>query len=464
MASWFTSRRLLVLACAAVVGVACYQGEIAVDVLARGAHVQPHEQIRPDAPVWVMPTNPFFAAGTMPDGQWNLIRMFEAWKQAGLSTDQAAEVLVFLHEQALPAVTSSANAARRANDMRQAEQHLQKALPDQWQVLSRLTPSQRVEPIDWSMRDPSEETLRWVELLGEISSLAPSITDLPFQPRTLEEARADVKTAVGEAGLKQLNVPLVVWSDPTRLADMAEGLRQANRDLQAITGWGGGVLGLDGRLTLTLGIIDDALVDGHEADGKRLEMETDWGDMAHEWMHALDFVMARKALRNPRFGTLTSHKSGWLRHWRPSVAAQSWWQAVGTVETAGKPWVERRHQAVAKQALARRTDMKGYWTDPSELLAFAWEARVRRLEGLHVLSSMAIPEPDYQGLIAPRAGELAAMEGGWDVLLEQARQTLGFSRQAPPLHWEGATATPLPEQSVSALRGSLEKERVGRLD
>ena len=446
----FSVRRLVVWVLILGVAWALHRGQVVVDLLARGADIQAHEQVRPLQPTWVVPENPFFRAGQMSNGQWSVVRMLEAWKQAGLTPDQAAEVLVFFHERLLPTVTDASLVERRKAEWSTAQRALEQALPQAWKTLEDLSPKDRVAPIDWALSEPGQETLEWVQLLGEVGSLAPSMTDLPLDGLSLAEARDALKAAVQEAGLKQLNVPLAVWSDPTRLADMAAGIHQANRDLEAITGWSGGVLGLDGRLTLTLGTIDVALVDGRQADGQRLEMETDWRDLSHEWLHALDFTLARRVQQHPRFGTLTSHRDGWVRHWRAGPAARSWWGAVEQMETAGQPWVSRRKKAVDEHVLARRTDMKGYWTDPTELMAFAWEARTRRLEGLVLLGEKAVPmDGEHASVISPKPMELMAMEPGWGPLLEEARQVLGFERHAPALRLE-PVLQPSSEASVGA--------------
>lgn len=434
LSKFLTPRRLMVWVLMGGVAWGLHHGQVVVDVLARMATIQAHEQVRPQQPVWVTPDNPFFRAGQMDTGHWSVVRMLEAWKQAGLTSEQAAEVLVFFHERLLPSVTDASVAEHQKQQWDKAQAQLKKALPQAWDALDNISPQDKVVPIDWAMSDGTEETMRWVELLGEIGAMAPSMTDLQLEVLTLEQARDAVKEAVRTSGLKKLNVPLAVWSDPTRLTDMASGLMQANRDLETITGWKGGVLGLDGRVSLTLGTIDSALVDGIQADGGRLEMESDWGELSHEWLHALDFVMARQTLAHPRFGTLTDHRQGWLRHWNPSPPTRAWWAAVDHMEASGKAWVTRRGKAVQQRMLARRTDMKGYWTDPTELLAFAWEARTRRLPGLELLGEKSAPmENDHANLIAPKPTELAGMEPGWEPLLEGARVVLGFERQAPAL-------------------------------
>lgn len=424
-----------------LVAALAVQGQVGVDLLARFAGLQPHERALAAPAVWTVPDHPFFRAGEQPDGTWSAVRMLEAWRAAGLSPEEAASVVVFMHEHWLPSVSSAAHAAREAPARRKAEVLLSTTFPDAWARLDAIRPTTPLPGFEWTLDERSPEASAdhpaWLGVLGEVGVLVPTLTDAPLGPADLTVARTQVVRAVEAAGLKQLNVPLGVWDDPIRLADLAAGLRLANGDLQAITGWEGGVLGLDGRLTLTPGVIDHALVDGRAPDGRRLEMETDWQDLAHEWMHALDFALARRSLAHPRFGTLTDHRTGWLRHWRPSPTATAWWAAVDRVETAGAGWVARREQAVAQHALARRRDLQGYWTDPAELLAFAWEARVRRLDGLALLGAPSF-EADPQDLLAPRAQELAAMEPAWAPLLEEARQALGFDRAAPARAWEQA--------------------------
>ena len=379
--------------------------------------------------------------------------MLEAWRAVGVTPDEAANALVFLHQYALPTVIGrgqdAAVIAREAG-MISADMALARGLPRAHAALQKLTPQTQVEGFDW--QDASgPATAPWLELVGELGMLAPSFSGLPVDASGgLLPARESLLAAAAETGVRELRVPLVVWGDALRLMDMAEGLRQANQDLEAATGWQGGVLGLDGRLVLTLGVVDHAMVDGHLPDGSTLAMEADWGELGHEWMHALDFVMARQVLSHPRMGTLTSHRKGWLQQWSAPAAAWAWWNAVDQVEAAGSLWVDRREVAVQRNALARRGLERHYWTDPSELMAYAWEARLRRVESLGLLNqSVPGEEQDARSVILPRASELSAMETAWEPLLEQARQALGFKRASS--FQEMAQSPPPPPPSEELL-------------
>ena len=434
---------------AIAVAAGAYKGEVLFDLLARSAAVEPHAQVAPAPYAWALPDTPFVTAGAMADGGWSPLRMLEAWKAVGVTPDEAATVLMFLHEHALPTVLGRGQEAAviaREAGMVSADMALAKGLPLAHAKLKAIGPSTPIEGFDWENAG-SASMAPWLELVGEMGMLAPSMTDLPIDASAgLVAAREALGNAASEAGVRELRVPLVVWGDALRLVDMAEGLRHANTDLQLITGWKGGVLGLDGRLVLTMGVVDHAMVDGHLPDGSMLAMEADWGELAHEWMHALDFVMARQVLHHPRIGTLTSHRKGWLQRWGAPPAAHAWWNAVDQIETAGAPWVARRQAELGKNALARRGFDPHYWTDPSELLAYAWEARLKRAEHLTVLGQW-VPgedEADARGVVLPRAAELSAMESAWEPMLEEARRALAFERAAPFTRLAGLQSPPPP--------------------
>lgn len=107
----------------------------------------------------------------------------------------------------------------------------------------------------------------------------------------MDAAVARLRTAMDEAGLDSLQVPVSMWSSPETIAAAASGLAGANRELQGLTGWTGPVLGLGGRIDMTLGSAHNVGLTQATADGW-LHVQARFSDLAHEWIHAVDIAVA----------------------------------------------------------------------------------------------------------------------------------------------------------------------------
>lgn len=124
----------------------------------------------------------------------------------------------------------------------------------------------------------------------------PSLDDLPKPPRGLDmdAARAALEQAVITTGLAGIRVPVPYWEDPKHVWRLAKAIERADAQLSEITGWPSPVLGLGGRIILTIGAPGNSTI-LHTPQGL-LDVRTDWTSLAHEWFHALDYAMAPELL------------------------------------------------------------------------------------------------------------------------------------------------------------------------
>lgn len=120
---------------------------------------------------------------------------------------------------------------------------------------------------------------------------------LPPVPKGLSliAARKSLEKEMAFAGLAGLVSSRSVMSTPEGLWRVASFIRQANVDLQQVTGWSGPVLGLNGRIVLVLaapGLDGQTLFIGQDGDGDGLlRVRADVSGLAHEWFHAVLFDM-----------------------------------------------------------------------------------------------------------------------------------------------------------------------------
>lgn len=109
--------------------------------------------------------------------------------------------------------------------------------------------------------------------------------------QALAKAYRVLEEVVSETGLSSVKVPLPMSNQPVLVAQLAQDLRQANRDLQHITGWSGSVLGLNGRVDLVPMRPDDMASTSMSLLGGSIVVRSDWETFAHEWFHALDVAL-----------------------------------------------------------------------------------------------------------------------------------------------------------------------------
>lgn len=387
-------------------------------------HVQPLA-----SPGWVRAPSRLLDVGQDRRG-WSVMRMLLAWREAGLTAEEARALVVALHEFALPTVMGRASEDLEQvhrDRLKELESIVARTRPQAWAALADIgidTPLSLPDDIASVMVDPSQEgLLEWVALFGEIDLMASPSTGLenPSDP-TLAQAMEDLAQATHEVGLKHLQVPLASWGCAPCLSDIALGLRQANADLSAVTGWSGPVLGLDGRVGLTLGVLEQANTDGHERSGQLLELRSDWQDLPHEWFHALDLVMARHAQPFPRSQPISAHPPRPWRWWVGSRAARQWWISQEKLLVAASSWVERRRQF----AMGADFSEPSYWTSPTEVLAFAFEHHVRTSPHSTWLGKpphAGMPD-DPNAILAPSPAEQMNMAPLWGPWMFESGQAL----------------------------------------
>lgn len=177
----------------------------------------------------------------------------------------------------------------------------------------------------------------------------------------LAAARASLAQAVHDVGLAAWKVPAVRWARADLLQEDAKRLREANRELEHITGWQGGVLGLNNRLIVN----NNAYGDGKTSvavDLKHIVVWSAWDSLSHEWFHALDNTLGKSGLVwRSRDSQLSSRwetglegpndgRTTWVsgKFW---AEAQSWYRRMGQATEGRYNTQNDQNNAVAVQSL-----------------------------------------------------------------------------------------------------------------
>lgn len=308
----------------------------------------------------VLPTSPFLTPGYQPDGRLSATQLVDAWRRAGMTPQQALELVPALAPltPVVMGVRDGRLEARLVNEAQQACERLAARYPQAHARLAR------------GIHIPTEASLdrQWRPVVEAFQTLRADPSRAPLKEAvTMAQARQALVEATSAAGLRALRIPLGNWQSPAHLQNLAQGLVLANDDLQQATGWQGRVLGLGGRMELTLG--RPALADDRGAEGVafgardgRVQVISQWNTMGHEWLHGLDYVLGRQLIGAR--GTLSDAQD---------AGANAWSQAQSDINTASPQW-----QALRTQAANAGGAAGAYWLDRSEAMAYAFSAWMTR--------------------------------------------------------------------------------------
>lgn len=187
---------------------------------------------------------------------------------------------------------------------------------DKGDLIKRLTGSMQFdEPEQWQAWD--DVGMEWDDLpavMGYDRLKQPGIAGAT----TDSEALSLLENSVRNSGLRGVEWGVVTGGSSQVIADTAHNIEQANRLLEKRSGWQGGVLGLNGRINLRLGL--DYTGNGgtcaplglaNDLYHLNTNASTGWGVVSHEWLHGLDFAMGhRPAQKQPLMASEMPERKG----------------------------------------------------------------------------------------------------------------------------------------------------------
>lgn len=400
-----------------------------------------------------LPQSVFIEVGRQANGGLDMARMLSAWKQAGMTEQQELEVIPRLADLAptLVAVKEPGLVERLQSRAQAAATDLQQDYP---QVAQRLAKGSQVQadPYLWPS---AQQLLAW-------QADAPSLVQASGAPFEFTRAQRNLSAAVAQTGLAVLHVPIAAWSHPGQLQATADHLHTANADLQRATGWDQGVLGLGGRVHLTLGnpgaISSErgSTVMGWKGD---LSVVAARNALGHEWSHALDFVVAQHAYANPLPRTM-SGQDGWLRWETTGDTVSHWSEHQAALRQAAPHWT-----AANQSRLLNRL----YLSNPSEMNARAFAAFLNVDANALGMGALA-PSPRMPATFYPQGDEAYAANAALSRLFSDlAPLKLSATAHAPVREAErfqraqGQPALP-PLVPADETRGISFAEGVGQME
>lgn len=344
---------------------------------------QPHA---PDAHWIEMPSSPFLEVGRKNDGSIDIYLLLSKWQQAGLTPEEASLAIEHLNlmTPVLMGVQDQDLEKQLLDEAKMASEGLKSKFPQAFNNCERLLQQQ-----------PSKNNISWntdqIKSLKEQWNMtrveAPSASFVPKV--SFDQSKQLLEGMVAETGLHALRIPLSNWTSPMYVARLSEGLKKANEELQMVTGLQGPVLGLGGRLELSLGKPTLKRLMGAEGQAiasrfGRLQLATGWNTFLHEWFHVVDYTASRVVLQNPDNQTLSDHaKHEALSHSKGVYHA--WSQSIQDLESLTPRWQAARQKAYQE---SQQED----WIDPAEGMAYAFSAYANYNYNLTVLKDQKINE------------------------------------------------------------------------
>lgn len=382
------------LVAAAAVGVALHMGSSVIDRAINGEPMQMLEQ-KPQRVHWLeMPSSPFLEAARSEDGAYSMERALAAYSAAGLTPEQAVAVVHRLEalSPVVMGVEDKALEKRFIEEARHAASALSEEFPAQEKFLVNMLASGKGLK---SAHFNYLENLDWVPVVSAWSDLGATETNLLSEASevegiTMEGAKEALEDAVKITGLRALRAVPEQLASPASIQRLAVSLEEANHDLMDATGLEGQVLGLGGRLMLKMGRPPgqtSAAGMAYATNQGDITLHAEWNNLAHEWLHGLEYLAVQRAYKHPRMQGFEGQSSSGIVDkkvvdaftgtYQRLVDLSPSWQAarsahVGFLKESGGA------HAHAELPSGKRVqiDETGYWSSSVEGLAFAFQAHV----------------------------------------------------------------------------------------
>lgn len=169
----------------------------------------------------------------------------------------------------------------------------------------------------------------------------------------LDQALTNLAQTVQDVGLAALYLPPQMMHDPVLIQEMDQRLRRANQELETLTGWKGALLGINHRVVMDLANSDQNGYVTTDQSGF-IRMHAWWGNLAHEWFHALDFAQTQEVGK-----TMSSPLS---HHINLNGALPPTWKQIAPVVAQHQLWraiqnpslTDQDRANIAQEARARR--------------------------------------------------------------------------------------------------------------
>lgn len=371
--------------------------------------------------------------GSHVDGQ-NLLKQ---WEQGGVTAQQAIELINVMMLTQSPVVATTQQALDFAVEQSRATKNIFDVKNERNAMFFlratdtlELTKKNILSEVQLMTLEEMDQP-SWQDVYAYWDKFSSDRMDDPTLPNNasnsaqeFDAARAQLLSAVQNAGLGSLRVPLAAWNSPQRIIRLAQRIDQANAQLQQLTGWNGKVLGMDNMLHLEIMKPGASCVTYQTSQGS-IKITSSWEDLAHEWLHGMQAVVAQRSVGSAAL-TKTFSTQG-----QQTQLEQQWGDVLTQITNhpSSASWQKNLNSyldgsaEVKPSRTIRWDDMqaaRSYYTSASETMAYAWGAYVQ--SQLPMNSALSPQSQNYNvadGVIAPTAVQAAVQKQTWDAAFKQ---------------------------------------------
>ena len=389
-------------------------------------------------------------------GQTNIEDLLNSWIDAGISPEQAMELInvIMLTQSPVlsadPQVIENARAlARRTQGVWAVSSHAQaEDFLDQHAAVVLYQDGVVAEPE--LMNTLGGKDAQWEDVVHYWVAWSSKRLDEPlYRPevgteKEMEQAQDRLGAATEKAGLASVRVPASSWDSPKSLEKLAQRIELANEAIQRASGMEGPVLGLSSRVHLTVGAPRGLgfAWPGNQGD---IHIHSSWEDLSHEWIHALELALRKATIDFDTPGGATLSQELTTR--QPLTAMERAWHLLPNKlelsEAAhGHSWLENRKTRAEGLAKGDEDEQwrAGYLMEKHEMIAFQWQSHVQlELREDHPL----FDSRSHDGVLAPTAQQSMDAKPIWKTTMSlvntewwapqiQAAPTLTQPKTKPP--------------------------------
>lgn len=371
-----------------------------------------HQPVATEVQWLDLPTTAFFEVAKEQGGSYSFVRLMAAFDQADVSAHDA-KIIAEQFRHLTPVMLKGDDpilAAMYQKEASDAIRFLSTTMKQYEQPLQAMV-GQRIE----LKHDINVVRERYMDVIR----LWYTDQFYPEQDNRIswDEVHDHFKKAVDETGLRAVRLNTESLRKD-RLLELSSSLIASNQELQHITGWDQQVLGLGGRVVLNLfNPLDkyQAHATARMYENGVLEIHTKPDNMAHEWFHGLDYVLAPYTLQRSYNGTLTQQ----MQPLRLVVNAHIWNNVLDlrdAITTNTPNWQQHIHHHIENEAGIQRgkdsvaRNAERYWTSSTEQLAYAFQSYVNQHPNIEVLRNHKEQQAPHLG---PSDAEIKATRHQW---------------------------------------------------
>lgn len=233
-----------------------------------------------------------------------------------------------------------------------------------------------------------------------------------------ESAMKELQKEVNNAGLSGLIIPITITGDANKIYTLSQNIKEANNTLRNITGIEGQTLGLNGRVLLNpiinnnIALTQLVLPKDINSTNRVIRIDSNWQNLPHEWIHALDFSLRSTPIANEFGGVSLSHQVSNLNAHYSNNSIEGKWQNLYQKVIEIKNSTEWNNKI--EEFTHQNNALKNYITSPSESIGYAFGAYVQATQNQNDIFYSSEEQNKFINKISPSLSSALSIKESWN--------------------------------------------------